>query len=297
MSALSGRTRHDARRRACEHDAADPRREHAGRVDLQRSRAGLLDRQSRPRYRIRWRTGSQEAGATSSICVAFISFSIVAICVALAPVFAGEYADRTDSVLLSSRYGRTRLVAAKISAALLFAAVLRLMRADHLRGLARRLRRGGANLPIQVLAMSSPYNLTVAQAAAIFRRARLPHDHGIRRADASALVAPALDAGRLRHRRHARAGDGHDTLGRHRRLQHILYLFPTSLSARPLLDVRVLPCGRPSSRRDRSHHDRLPAPDRRVHPPWPPSPSGGIRWPDRQRRALEFELELELAPA
>lgn len=101
-------------------------------------------------------------------CVAFVVFVIVGICVALAPVFAGEYQNRTDSVLLSARYGRSRLVAAKIIAAAVFATgyfalCMGVICAVSL--FAHGVQGGG--LPIQVMALSSPYNLTMAQAAGI----------------------------------------------------------------------------------------------------------------------------------
>ncbi len=101
-------------------------------------------------------------------CVAFVVFVIVGICVALAPVFAGEYQDRTDSVLLSARYGRSRLVAAKIIAAAVFATgyfVLCMGVVCAVSLVAHGAQGGG--LPIQVMALSSPYNLTMAQAAGI----------------------------------------------------------------------------------------------------------------------------------
>lgn len=165
-------------------------------------------------------------------CVAFISFSIVAICVALAPVFAGEYADRTDSVLLSSRYGRTRLVAAKISAALLFAAGYFALCALIICGVSlAAYGAGGADLPIQVLAMSSPYNLTVAQAAAISIGLAFLMTMGF-------AGLTLLLSSRLRSMLAVFVIDvtlvlvtGMIPSGGIGVLQHILYLFPTSLSA------------------------------------------------------------------
>lgn len=56
-------------------------------------------------------------------CVAFLVLPMIAVCVALAPVFSAEYTERTDAVLLSARWGRSRLVAAKILASFLFTTV------------------------------------------------------------------------------------------------------------------------------------------------------------------------------
>lgn len=101
-------------------------------------------------------------------CIAFIAFAIIAICVALAPMFAAEYQERTDSVILSSRYGRSKLVAAKLIAAFLFttayfavcvAIICAVSLAAH--------GTDGADLPIQMMALSSPYDFTMAQGTAI----------------------------------------------------------------------------------------------------------------------------------
>lgn len=46
------------------------------------------------------------------------------VCVGTAPVFAGEYQSKCDSLLLCMKYGRTRLAAAKTAAAWLYASVV-----------------------------------------------------------------------------------------------------------------------------------------------------------------------------
>ena len=174
------------------------------------------------------------AGGWSSIidCIAFVSFAILAVCVALAPVFAGEYADRTDSVLLSSRYGRTRLLTAKILASLLFAAGYFALCALIICGVSlAAYGAGGADLPVQVLAMGSPYDITVSQAALIsvglaflmtmgFAGLTLLLASRLR----SMLAVFVIDAALV-------LVTGMIPTGGIGILQHILYLFPTSLSA------------------------------------------------------------------
>lgn len=66
------------------------------------------------------------AGGWSDIlsCIDFLIFAIVAACVAAAPVFAGEYQDRTDALVLSTRHGKGRLVAAKLVAAFLLSTAI-----------------------------------------------------------------------------------------------------------------------------------------------------------------------------
>lgn len=51
-----------------------------------------------------------------------LMFAVLAVCIVIAPVFSGEYQAGTDAVILSGKYGKTRLITAKILAALLFGA-------------------------------------------------------------------------------------------------------------------------------------------------------------------------------
>lgn len=101
-------------------------------------------------------------------CFAFLVFPLLAICVTLTPVFAGEYQDGTDAVLLSCRWGRGRLAAAKILAALAYATAYYVAGAAIICGFSLFFYgAGGADLPIQNYELSSPYPLTCAQAALI----------------------------------------------------------------------------------------------------------------------------------
>lgn len=99
-------------------------------------------------------------------CLGFLAFAMVAVCVVVTPVFAGEYQDRTDAVLLATRYGRTRLVAAKIVAALVFATAYFALAVAIIMGVALAFFGAeGAGLPVQVLTLGIPYDLTMAEAA------------------------------------------------------------------------------------------------------------------------------------
>ena len=49
-----------------------------------------------------------------------LMFAILAICIVIAPAFSGEYQAGTDAVILSGKYGKTKLITAKIIASLLF---------------------------------------------------------------------------------------------------------------------------------------------------------------------------------
>lgn len=98
-------------------------------------------------------------------CIGFLAFAMVAVCVVLTPMFAGEYQDRTDAVLLATRYGRSKLVAAKIVAALLFATAYYALATAIIMGVALAFFGAeGGDLPVQVLTLGIPYDLTMAEA-------------------------------------------------------------------------------------------------------------------------------------
>lgn len=101
-------------------------------------------------------------------CIAFAAFAMIVVCVGLAPMFAGEYRERTDSVLLASRYGRTKLIGAKLAASFVFATAVFAVCAGIICGVSLgAYGAGGGSLPVQVMALSSPYALTMAQCAGI----------------------------------------------------------------------------------------------------------------------------------
>lgn len=101
-------------------------------------------------------------------CVAFLAFAMIAVCVVLTPTFASEYQEKTDSVLLAARHGRTKLVAAKMLAAFLFTTGYFAVCAAIICGVAlAAFGVDGAELPVQTITSSIPYCLTMAQAAGI----------------------------------------------------------------------------------------------------------------------------------
>lgn len=54
---------------------------------------------------------------------------IIGICIAIAPVFAEEYRTGTASIILSTRYGKNKVITAKIISALLFSTIIFLINA------------------------------------------------------------------------------------------------------------------------------------------------------------------------
>lgn len=90
---------------------------------------------------------------------------ILGICTAVAPIFASEYQAGTDAIILSTRYGKSKIIGAKILTAFLFGTIV--FAVNALIALWLPLWTFGAEggaLPIQIGYINSPYNLTFMQA-------------------------------------------------------------------------------------------------------------------------------------
>ena len=89
-----------------------------------------------------------------------LMFAILAICIVIAPAFSGEYQAGTDAVILSGKYGKTKLITAKIIASLLFgtmAFVLHIIVACGLPLISFGV--DGWNFPLQIAGLTIPYPL------------------------------------------------------------------------------------------------------------------------------------------
>lgn len=95
-------------------------------------------------------------------------FPLLSVCIASAPVFSGEYQSGTDAVILCGKYGRTKLISAKIIAALLFSISAFTLHVITAFGLVlAAFGTDGWNLPLQTAGTSIPYPYTFLQAAFI----------------------------------------------------------------------------------------------------------------------------------
>lgn len=95
-----------------------------------------------------------------------LMFALLAVCIVIAPVFSGEYEAGTDAVILSAKYGKTKLTTAKIVASYLFGALaftLHVIVAFCLPLAAFGF--DGWNLPLQIANTTIPYPLTFLQAS------------------------------------------------------------------------------------------------------------------------------------
>lgn len=97
-----------------------------------------------------------------------LMFAILAICIVIAPVFSGEYQAGTDAVILSGKYGKTKLTTAKIVAALVFgvlAFTIHVLIAFGIPLVAFGM--DGWNLPLQINGTTVPYPLTFMEGTLI----------------------------------------------------------------------------------------------------------------------------------
>ena len=108
--------------------------------------------------------GYYKSWETIISCFELLMFSLLAVCIVIAPVFSGEYQAGTDAVILSAKYGKTKLTTAKIVASYLFgfaAFTLHIIVAFGLPLVAFGV--DGWNLPLQINGTTVPYPLTFLQ--------------------------------------------------------------------------------------------------------------------------------------
>lgn len=94
-----------------------------------------------------------------------LMFAMLAVCIVIAPVFSGEYQAGTDAVILSGKYGKTKLASAKILSSLLFGVLAFTLHVIAAFGLPlAAFGWDGWNLPLQIAGTTIPYPYTFLQA-------------------------------------------------------------------------------------------------------------------------------------
>ena len=97
-----------------------------------------------------------------------LMFAVLAVCIVIAPVFSGEYQAGTDAVLLSGKYGKTKLTTAQILAALFFGVLAFTLHVLLAFGLPlAAFGTDGWNLPLQINGTTVPYPLTFLEGTLI----------------------------------------------------------------------------------------------------------------------------------
>lgn len=97
-----------------------------------------------------------------------LMFALLAVCIVIAPVFSGEYQAGTDAVILSAKYGKTKLTTAKIIASYLFGGLAFTLHVVVALGLPlAAFGFEGWDLPLQIANTTIPYPFTFLQAALV----------------------------------------------------------------------------------------------------------------------------------
>ena len=97
-----------------------------------------------------------------------LMFALLAVCIVIAPVFSGEYQAGTDAVILSGKYGKTKLITAKIVSSFIFgilAFTLHVVVAIGLPLAAFGVE--GWNLPVQIANTVIPYSFNFLEATLV----------------------------------------------------------------------------------------------------------------------------------
>lgn len=109
--------------------------------------------------------GCYEGWETIISSFELLIFALLAVCIVIAPVFCGEYQAGTDAVILSAKYGKTKLAAAKIIASYLFGVFAFTLHVVVALGLPlAAFGFEGWNLPLQIADTVIPYPFTFLQA-------------------------------------------------------------------------------------------------------------------------------------
>ena len=97
-----------------------------------------------------------------------LMFALLAVCIVIAPVFSGEYQAGTDAVILSAKYGKTKLTTAKIAASYLFGALAFTLHVVVALGLPlAAFGFDGWDLPLQIVNTTIPYPFTFLQSVLV----------------------------------------------------------------------------------------------------------------------------------
>ena len=92
-------------------------------------------------------------------------FALLCVCIVIAPVFSGEYQTGTDAVILAGKYGKTKLITAKIISSFLFGLIAFTLHVIIACGLPlAAFGMDGWNLPLQIAGTTIPYPFTFMQA-------------------------------------------------------------------------------------------------------------------------------------
>ena len=91
--------------------------------------------------------------------------TIIAVCICLSSIFSGEYQSGADNIILTSKYGKSKAITAKIIASIIFATIVFVIYLIFSVGsVLLMFGTDGWNLPIQIMNILSVYPLTFLEA-------------------------------------------------------------------------------------------------------------------------------------
>lgn len=91
--------------------------------------------------------------------------TIIAVCICLSSIFSGEYQSGADNIILTSKYGKSKAITAKIIASIIFATIVFVVYLLFSVGsVLLMFGTDGWNLPIQIMNILSVYPLTFFEA-------------------------------------------------------------------------------------------------------------------------------------
>ena len=91
--------------------------------------------------------------------------TIIAVCICLSSIFSGEYQSGADNIILTSKYGKSKAITAKIIASIIFATIVFVVYLLFSVGsVLLMFGIDGWNLPIQIMNILSVYPLTFLEA-------------------------------------------------------------------------------------------------------------------------------------
>lgn len=102
-------------------------------------------------------------------CIGFFILPLVGLCIMLARIYAGEYESGAEHIILTTKYGKTKVIAAKTLAALIFGGLYCLINAGiPYAVILSAFGAEGGRLSIQNYDMQNPYPFTCAQMALLY---------------------------------------------------------------------------------------------------------------------------------
>lgn len=125
-----------------------------------------LEKENEVRIPFQWGDKSVMNSVWNTIEISFYLMFVVAVCIS--PVFASEYESGASALLFTTRYGKSKLITAKILAAILFSlAYIAVGIGMGVAIIGITLGFPGAELPVQLWNTIIPYNWTVGKTCVI----------------------------------------------------------------------------------------------------------------------------------